>query len=37
MVVAVGVAVDEAAIKVVVVADLLQTLPELISPLSQMR
>jgi hypothetical protein len=36
-VVAVVVAVDEAAIKVVVVADLLQTLAELISALSQMR
>jgi hypothetical protein len=37
MVVAVVVDVDEAATKVVVVADLLQTLAELISALSQMR
>jgi hypothetical protein len=37
MVVAVFVAVDEAAIKVVVVADLLQTLAALISALSIMR
>jgi hypothetical protein len=37
MVVAMVVAVDEAAIKVVVVADLLQTLAEMISALSQMR
>jgi hypothetical protein len=37
MVVAVVVAVDEEAIKVVVVDDLLQTLAELISALSLMR
>jgi hypothetical protein len=37
MVVAVVVAEDEAAIKVVVVADFLQTLAELISALSPMR
>jgi hypothetical protein len=37
MVVAVVVAVDEEAIKVVVVADLLQSLAELISVLSLMR
>jgi hypothetical protein len=37
MLVAVVVAVDEEAIKVVVVADLLQTLAELISVLSLMR
>jgi hypothetical protein len=37
MVVAVVVAVDEAAVKVVVVADLLQTLAELILVQSQMR
>jgi hypothetical protein len=36
MVVAVVVAVDEAAIRVVVMADLMQTLAELISALSQM-